>query len=128
METKLKIKENWSALKKEIKQKYVALSDLDLVYSEGREDELLATISKKIGKTKEEVTTVIKDLQTKMASKPQGEREDAPSEKSRFATSSASKREDVDAVKSKISSKSPSDREDADIDADPRHIEAAKRH
>ena len=128
METKLKIKENWSALKKEIKQKYVALNDLDLVYSEGREDDLIATISKKIGKNKEEVTTVIKDLQTKIASKPLGEREDATSEKARFASNSASKRENVVAEKSKISTKSPGDREDADVDADPRHIEAAKRH
>jgi uncharacterized protein YjbJ (UPF0337 family) len=128
METKLKIKENWSALKKEIKQKYVALNDLDLVYSEGREDELLATISKKIGKTKEEVTNVIKDLQTKIASKPQGERVDAPSEKSRFVSSSANKREGVVAEKTNVSGKTPGDREDADVDADPRHIEASRRH
>jgi uncharacterized protein YjbJ (UPF0337 family) len=128
METKLKIKENWSALKKEIKQKYAVLNDLDLTYSEGREDELLASISKKIGKTKDEVTTVIKDLQTKMAGKPQGEREDARSEKNRFVSSSANEREGVVAEKFKIAGKTPSDREDADVDADPRHIEASKRH
>jgi len=128
METKLKIKENWSALKKEIKQKYVALNDIDLIYSEGREDELIATISKKIGKTKEEVTGVIEDLQAKIVSKSHGERMDTTSEKSRFSSSAANKREDVDAEKSKISSKTPSDHEDTEVDADPRHIEASKKH
>jgi uncharacterized protein YjbJ (UPF0337 family) len=128
METKLKIRENWSALKKEIKQKYVALNDLDLIYAEGREDEMLATISRKIGKTKEEVAKVIDDLQTKMASKSHGEREEAHSEKSRLASSSANKRESVDAEKTKNSSKYPGDREDTNVDADPRHIEASKRH
>jgi uncharacterized protein YjbJ (UPF0337 family) len=108
METRLKIKEGWSGLKKELKQKYAALTDLDLAYTEGREDELLATISRKIGKTKDEVSNVIKELQTKMAGKSIVEREGVHSEKSRSARNLTGEGEG--------------------IDADPRHIEASKKH
>ena len=126
METKLKIKENWTALKKELKQKFVALTDSDLSYTEGREDELVATISKKIGKTKDEVSNVIQELQTKMAVKPLGERERVDAEKSNAAVKSYSEREGVLAEKSKSAHNLAGEGED--IDADPRHILASKKH
>jgi hypothetical protein len=53
---------------------------------------------------------------------------DASSEKSRFVSSSAKKREGIVAEKTNVSGKTPGDREDADVDADPRHIEASRRH
>jgi uncharacterized protein YjbJ (UPF0337 family) len=126
METKLKIKENWTALKKELKQKYAVLSDLDLTYAEGREDELVTTISKKIGKTKDEVSNVIKELQTKMAVKPLGERERVDAEKSNASVKSYGEREGILAEKTKSARNLAGEGED--IDADPRHIVASKGH
>ena len=126
MENKLKIKENWSGLKKELKQKYAVLSDLDLTYAEGREDELVATISKKIGKTKDEVSNVIKELQAKMAVKPLGERERVDAEKLNVAGKSYGEREGVLAEKSKSPRNLAGEGEG--IDADPRHIVASKKH
>ncbi len=126
METKLKIKEDWSGLKKELKQKYVALTDSDLTYSEGREDELVATISKKIGKTKDEVSKAITELQAKIAVKSVGERERVDAEKSNVASKPYGEREGVRSEKSKYASNLAGEGEG--IDADPRHIVASKKH
>ena len=48
-------KGNWNELKGKLKQQYADLTDDDLLYEEGKEDELLGKIQKKIGKTREEV-------------------------------------------------------------------------
>ncbi|GAA4437248.1 CsbD family protein [Ravibacter arvi] len=50
-----KIRGNWNELKGKIKQKYADLTDDDLLYVEGKEDELLGRLQKKLGKTKEEI-------------------------------------------------------------------------
>ena len=46
---------NWNHLKGKIKQKYADLTDDDLLYVEGKEDELVGRLQKKTGKAKEEV-------------------------------------------------------------------------
>ncbi len=58
----LKLKGNWNELKGKIKQKYGDLTEDDLTYVEGKEDELLGRLQKKTGKTKEELAGVIKNL------------------------------------------------------------------
>jgi uncharacterized protein YjbJ (UPF0337 family) len=58
----LKLKGNWNEMKGKIKQQYANLTDDDLLYEEGKEDELLGRIQKKTGKTKEEVKTWIDRL------------------------------------------------------------------
>ena len=50
-----KLKGNWNEMKGKLKEEYAELTDDDLLYEEGKEDQLLGTIQKKIGKTKEEV-------------------------------------------------------------------------
>jgi uncharacterized protein YjbJ (UPF0337 family) len=63
MHTKeLKLKGNWNEIKGKIKQEYAELTDDDLTYEEGQEDELVGRIQKKIGKTKEEVIDWIESL------------------------------------------------------------------
>jgi uncharacterized protein YjbJ (UPF0337 family) len=57
-----KIKGNWNQLKGKVKQKYGELTDDDLTYAEGQEDELLGKIQKRTGKTKEEVKDFIDSL------------------------------------------------------------------
>jgi len=52
-------KGNWNELKGKLKQQYADLTDDDLLYEEGKEDELLGKIQKKIGKTREEVETEV---------------------------------------------------------------------
>jgi uncharacterized protein YjbJ (UPF0337 family) len=63
METNLKIKGNWNELKGKLKQKYSQLTDDDLTYLEGKEDELLGRLQQKLGKTKEEVRNTIDEMQ-----------------------------------------------------------------
>lgn len=58
----LKIKGNWNELKGKIKQQYAHLTDDDLLYQEGKEDELLGRIQQKTGKTKDEVKKWIDKL------------------------------------------------------------------
>ena len=60
--TSLKIKGNWNTLKGKIKQQYASLTDDDLLYEEGKEDELYGRIQKKTGQTKEEVKSWIDKL------------------------------------------------------------------
>jgi uncharacterized protein YjbJ (UPF0337 family) len=60
--TNLKIKGNWNELKGKVKQQYAHLTDDDLLYEEGKEDELLGRIQQKTGKTKDEVKKWIDKL------------------------------------------------------------------
>ena len=52
---KLTWKGRWNELKGKVKQQYADLTDDDLLYAEGKEDELLGKLQQKTGKTKEEV-------------------------------------------------------------------------
>lgn len=52
---KLRIKGNWNELKGRAKQEWANLTDDDLLYVEGKEDELLGRIQNRTGKTKDEV-------------------------------------------------------------------------
>lgn len=56
----LKIKGNWNELKGKLKQKYGDLTDDDLSFVEGKEDELLGRLQKKLNKTKEEIAAEIR--------------------------------------------------------------------
>jgi uncharacterized protein YjbJ (UPF0337 family) len=59
---KLTIKGDWNQLKGKLKQKYSMLTDDDLLFQEGKEDELLGRLQTKLGKTKEEVRSFIEKL------------------------------------------------------------------
>ncbi|MBP3942835.1 CsbD family protein [Sphingobacteriaceae bacterium WQ 2009] len=48
-------KGRWNELKGKVKQSYADLTDDDLLYAEGKEDELVGRLQQKTGKTKEEV-------------------------------------------------------------------------
>lgn len=49
------VKGNWNELKGKLKQQYADLTDDDLLYEEGKEEELMGKLQKKLGKTREEV-------------------------------------------------------------------------
>lgn len=59
---KLNLKGNWNEVKGKAKQEYADLTDDDLLYEDGKDDELLGRLQKKIGKTKEEVKDWIERL------------------------------------------------------------------
>lgn len=52
----LELKGRWNEMKGKLKQHYANLTDDDLKYEEGKEDELIGIIQKKTGQTKEEIT------------------------------------------------------------------------
>ncbi|WP_226388861.1 CsbD family protein [Penaeicola halotolerans] len=56
---KLTLKGNWNELKGQLKQKYGDLTDNDLIYAEGKEDELLGTLQKKTGQSKDELKKML---------------------------------------------------------------------
>ncbi len=60
--TTLNIKGNWNELKGKLKQKYGQLTDDDLTFSEGKDDEMLGRLQKKLGRTKEELRKEIEKL------------------------------------------------------------------
>jgi uncharacterized protein YjbJ (UPF0337 family) len=59
---KLNIKGNWNELAGKLKQKFADLTDDDVLYKEGKEEELLGRLQKKLGKTKEQIRNLISKL------------------------------------------------------------------
>lgn len=57
-----KIKGNWNIIKGSLQKEYAELTEDDLQYQEGQENELFGRIQAKIGKTKEEITSFIDSL------------------------------------------------------------------
>lgn len=57
-----KLKGNWNMIKGSLKQKWANLTDDELLYEEGKEDELLGRIQKKTGETKESLNRFIESL------------------------------------------------------------------
>jgi len=60
--TKLNLKGNWNETKGKLKQKFGQLTDDDLTFSEGKDDELLGRLQKRLGKTKENIRELIESL------------------------------------------------------------------
>ena len=58
---KLENKGTWNVTKGKLKQKWASLTDDDLQYVEGKEDEMLGRIQKRTGKTREEVEKAVKE-------------------------------------------------------------------
>jgi uncharacterized protein YjbJ (UPF0337 family) len=59
---KLQMKGSWNEIKGKLKQKYGQLTDQDLMFVEGKEDELLGRLQKRLGKTKDELRAEIEDM------------------------------------------------------------------
>ena len=59
--TTLEIKGDWNIAKGKLKQKWAKLTDDDLQYIEGKQDELLGRIQKRTGETREAIEKAIKE-------------------------------------------------------------------
>lgn len=51
----LELRGRWNEIKGKLKQQYGDLTDDDLTYEEGREDELIGRLQAKLGKTDREI-------------------------------------------------------------------------
>lgn len=58
----LQLKGTWNEAKGKLKQKYAQLTDNDLAFLEGKEEELYGRLQKRLGKTKEEIKKEIASL------------------------------------------------------------------
>ncbi len=56
------LKGNWNQQKAMLKQKFAVLTDNDLMFEEGKEEEMIAKLQIKLGKTKEEFHKIISEL------------------------------------------------------------------
>ena len=59
-----KLKGNWNQIKGKLKEKYADLTDNDLLYIEGKEDQLYGRLQEKLGQSKEEVHSLLERLGT----------------------------------------------------------------
>ncbi len=60
--SELQIKGNWNEIKGKLKQKYAQLTDDDLIYVEGKEEELFGRIQKRTGQTVGEIKRELNNL------------------------------------------------------------------
>ncbi len=56
------VKGNWNEQKGKLKQKFATLTDDDLMFEEGKKDEMFGRLQIKLGKTKEELHEFIASL------------------------------------------------------------------
>ena len=58
---KLQIKGNWNEMKGKLKQKFADLTDDDLTFAEGKEDEMLGRLQQRLGKSEEEIRRALEE-------------------------------------------------------------------
>jgi uncharacterized protein YjbJ (UPF0337 family) len=62
MSTKLELRGNWNEIKGKLKQKYGQLTDDDLTFAQGKDDELLGRLQKRLGQTKDDIRKTIEAM------------------------------------------------------------------
>ncbi len=62
MTTTTEVQGNWNELKGKLKQQFAVLTDNDLMYEEGKKDEMIGKLQITLGKTKEEMHKIIEAL------------------------------------------------------------------
>jgi len=56
------VKGNWNEQKGKLKQKFAVLTDNDLMYEEGKSEEMFGKLQIKLGKTREELHKIVDSL------------------------------------------------------------------
>ena len=59
---KLQLKGSWNEVKGKLKQEYGQLTDDDLAFAEGKEDELWGRLQKRLGRTRDELRAEIAEM------------------------------------------------------------------
>ena len=62
MKNTTELKGNWNEQKGKLKKKFAVLTDNDLMFEEGKKEEMLGKLQIKLGKTKEELHKIIAAL------------------------------------------------------------------
>ena len=62
MENITEVKGTWAEQKGKLKQRFAILTDNDLMFADGKREEMLGRIEIKLGKTKEELRKIIEEL------------------------------------------------------------------
>ena len=57
-----KVRGYWAEKKEKLKQKYTAITDDDLHFSDGKEKEMIEMLGYKLGKTREELASILTTL------------------------------------------------------------------
>ena len=60
--TTLEIKGDWNITKGKLKQKWAQLTDNDLEYADGMQEELIGRIQKRTGQTREAIQKALKEF------------------------------------------------------------------
>lgn len=60
--TGIDFKGHWNELKGKLKQKYGQLTDDDLTFAEGKEDEMLGRLQQRLGKSKEDIRKELEEM------------------------------------------------------------------
>ncbi|MEY3239070.1 MAG: hypothetical protein RIR11_508 [Bacteroidota bacterium] len=58
----IEMKGNWNEQKGKLKQKFAMLTDNDLMFAKGKKEEMYGRLQIKLGKTKEELVSIIESL------------------------------------------------------------------
>ncbi len=59
---KIEVEGNWNEQKGKLKQKFANLTDDDLMFAEGKKDEMIGKLQIKLGRTKEELQNIFRNL------------------------------------------------------------------
>lgn len=60
--TTTELKTDWEIQKAKLKQSFADLTDNDLMFLDGKKEELLGRLEKKLGKSKEEIRKIIEKI------------------------------------------------------------------
>ena len=64
MDNVLNLKSSWNEVKEKLKEHNIDLSDEDLVYQPGQENELITRLEKKLNKSRQEVIDYVESVST----------------------------------------------------------------
>jgi len=62
MKNLTELKGNWNETKGKLKQRFSMLTDSDLLFAEGKQEEMLGKVQVRLGRTKAEILKIIADL------------------------------------------------------------------
>ena len=62
MNSLTEFKGNWEETKGKLKQDFALITDSDLLFKDGRQDELVGRLQAKLGKTREEVLNLLSGI------------------------------------------------------------------
>lgn len=62
MDNLAELNKNWNEIKATLKEKFGPLTETDLLFTEGKQDEMLSRLQTKLGRTKAEIHKIISEL------------------------------------------------------------------